>query len=125
MDSTIGNLTQLPSVLRTHKLPVEPQEGPPARFVTIDQIITLLDEIYGSRAGLAMLVDGMVTVNNNSVTPNTVILAGFKTLIGTSAGILTWSVLPGVSFTITSVGATGAVVATDASTVGYLLVESE
>lgn len=76
------------------------------------------------RAGLVTLIDGVATVNNSTVTTKTVVLAGFHALLGTSAGILTWSIVAGVSFTLTSVGATGALVATDLSQVCYLLVES-
>lgn len=76
------------------------------------------------RAGLVTLLDGTATILNGTVTPKTVVITAFKTLIGTSAGILTWTVVDGVSFTITSVGATGAIVATDLSTVCYVLLES-
>lgn len=76
------------------------------------------------RSGLIALINGAVVVNDSTVTPKTIVIAGFKTLIGTSAGILTWTVVAGTSFTITSVGATGSVVATDASLISYFLVET-
>lgn len=95
-------------------------------FMRIDGIWTLNTSIANHviRSGLVALVNGTVTVNSSTVTPKTVVMAGFKTLIGTSAGILTWTVVDGTSFTITSVGATGAVVSTDASLISYFLVES-
>lgn len=80
--------------------------------------------ISSHRAGVVALINGAATVNSSTVTAKTVVLVGFKTLFGTSAGILTWEVVAGVSFTITSVGATGSVVATDSSVVWYVLLES-
>lgn len=76
------------------------------------------------RLGSATLVNGTVTVGNTAVTANTKVMAWFSAVGGTTAGILTGSVVAGTSFTITSVGATGTTVSTDTSVVNYLLIDN-
>ena len=68
------------------------------------------------RAGNATLVGGTVTVNNTSVTANTIVMLSRKTAGGVT-GELTYTVSAATSFTI------NASVGTDTSTVSYLLIE--
>ena len=70
----------------------------------------------GQRAGNATLVGGTVTVNNATVTANTIVMVTRKT-IGGVPGNLTYTLSAGSSFTINS--ANGA----DTSTVSYFLIE--
>lgn len=69
------------------------------------------------RAGNAVLVAGTVTVANTSVTANTVAIPVCKTPGGTQ-GFLSYSLDPGVGFTINSSSGS------DTSTVSYLLIEN-
>lgn len=84
----------------------------------------VLPNVTNPSAGSATLVNGTITVNNTEVTAQTKVKATFQTVGGTTAGILIYTVIPGTSFTITSVSATGTTVATDISVVDYLLVEN-
>lgn len=84
----------------------------------------VLPNVTNPSMGTATLVNGTVTINNTEVTAQTIVMAGFKTVGGTTAGILNWSVSAGTSFTITSVSATGTTVATDTSDITYMLVEN-
>ena len=70
-----------------------------------------------ARCGTATLVAGTVTVTSTGTTANTVVLLTRKTAGGT-IGDLTWTVSAGASFTINSA------LATDTSTVAYLLIET-
>lgn len=70
----------------------------------------------GQRAGNATLVGGTITVNNATVTANTIVMVTRKT-IGGVPGNLTYTLSAGSSFTINS--ANGA----DTSTVSYFLIE--
>jgi hypothetical protein len=69
------------------------------------------------RAGNATLVGGTVTVNNTTVTANTVVLLTRKTSGGTLGTAITYTVSAGTSFTITSDSAL------DTSTFSYMLIE--
>lgn len=69
------------------------------------------------RAGNATLVTGTVTVNNTTVTANTVVLLTRKTSGGTIGLAITYTVSAGTSFTISSDSAI------DTSTFSYLLIE--
>lgn len=70
-----------------------------------------------ARAGNATLVGGTVTVSNNTVTANTLVILTRKTAGGTIDD-LTYTLSAGTSFTITSASGT------DTSTVTYLLIEN-
>lgn len=88
------------------------------RSVLLDAAGGTLQYKSGSnqRAGTATLVAGTITVANTSVTSNTVINASRRTSGGT-IGLLSYSVTPGTSFTISSASAS------DTSTVTYELLE--
>jgi hypothetical protein len=68
-----------------------------------------------SRIGSAVLVAGTVTVANTSITAATLIFLNRSTTGGT-AGHLSYTTIPGTSFTINSSNAA------DTSTVNYLLI---
>lgn len=69
------------------------------------------------RAGNAVLVAGTVTVNNTTVTANTIVMLTRKTAGGTPGTLITYTVSAGTSFTINSDSAL------DTSTFSYFLIE--
>lgn len=69
------------------------------------------------RAGNAVLVAGTVTVNNTTVTANTIVMLTRKTAGGTVGTLITYTVAAGTSFTINSDSAL------DTSTFSYMLIE--
>lgn len=69
------------------------------------------------RAGNATLIGGSITVNNTSVTANTVVMLTRKSTGGTIGFAVTYTVSAGVSFTISSDNVL------DTSTYSYLLIE--
>lgn len=69
------------------------------------------------RAGNATLIAGTVTVNNTTVTANTIVILTRKTSGGTIGTAITYTVSAGASFTITSDNIL------DTSTFSYLLIE--
>ncbi|MGR3221321.1 MAG: hypothetical protein ACUZ8H_16110 [Candidatus Anammoxibacter sp.] len=85
-------------------------------FSTLGDAISIPSGSNG-RAGNATLVAGTITVTNNSVTANTIILLTKKTN-GGSIGTITYTLNAGTSFTITSDSGT------DTSTYSYLLIEN-
>ena len=68
-----------------------------------------------AQAGTATLVTGTVTVSNISVTASSIIIVSRK-VAGGSIGDITWTLIPGVSFTLTSDHPL------DTSTMSFLLV---
>lgn len=76
------------------------------------------------RSGSFTLVLGEATVLNPSVTEKTIVLVSRKVAAGTLGQGFTYSLSPGVSFTVISVGAVGGTVATDESEISFFLVES-
>lgn len=68
------------------------------------------------RAGNAVLVGGTVTINNTTVTANTLVMLSPKTASGT-LGTYTYTLSAGASFTINSSSAI------DTSTISYFLIE--
>lgn len=86
--------------------------------VTIDTGIPLsIKSGTDQRAGNTTLVGGTKTVNNSTVTANTIVMVSRKTAGGTLGTSFTYTVSAGVSFTITSGNPL------DTSVVSYLLVE--
>lgn len=69
------------------------------------------------RAGNAVLVAGTVTVNDTTVTANTIVMLTRKTSGGTPGTLITYTVSAGTSFTINSDSAL------DTSTFSYFLIE--
>lgn len=92
--------------------------APTSRYRNIYAANIVADSVSApaSRVGNATLVAGTVTVLNTTVTVDTVISLTRKTVGGT-VGDLSYTVSPGVSFTINSTSAL------DTSVVSYLLTE--
>lgn len=80
----------------------------------LTQIVTQLDGIPGLTWGTATLVAGTVTVNDTSLTANSVPLHSRITAGGTT-GTVTVTVIPGTSITFSSTSAT------ETSVIGYLI----
>lgn len=80
-------------------------------------VVFTLQSGANQRAGNATLVGGTVTVNNGSVTANTIVMLTRKTSGGTIGTGVTYTVSAGISFTITSDNVL------DTSTFSYLLIE--
>lgn len=79
--------------------------------------------IDGARClGNVTLIDGTATILDAEINVGTLIMLTRKTVGGTIGSDLVYSINPGVSFTITSVGAVGGVTATDTSVVSYLVI---
>src|SRR5438132_2762274 len=77
-----------------------------------------VQEGANQRMGQATMVGGTVTVSNNTVTANTrIFFSRVATGAGVAGGIITYTINPGVSFTLNS----GA--GTDTSTFNWLLIE--
>lgn len=75
-------------------------------------------------AGTATLASGTVTVATTSVTASSVILVSYNEVAGTSGANVeapSSSIVAGTSFVINGVDTAGAVVATDTSTVNWLI----
>lgn len=92
----------------------------PQTFGNISQsVAALLSVASGAnqRAGNATLVAGTVTVNNTTVTANTIVMITRKTSGGTLGTAITYTVNPATSFTINSDSAL------DTSTFSYFLIE--
>lgn len=70
----------------------------------------------GARVGTAALAAGTVTIANTGVTASTLVVVNHRS-IGPNAGVLGYSVNPGVGFTINSTNAA------DANGISYMLVE--
>lgn len=81
------------------------------------------NKVNDPRSGTLTLINGQKTVLDPSVTDKTVVQLSRKLVSGTIESGLSYSVSPGVGFTVTSVGAVGGIVDTDNSTVGYSLIE--
>lgn len=85
----------------------------------IADVLTALQSAVGAtptfQTGSATLVAGTVTVPNTSVLTGYVILLS-RVAIGGTPGMLTYSIVSGTSFTITSTSAT------DTSTIAFLIV---
>lgn len=79
-----------------------------------------------ARVGTATLVAGTVTVNDTSVTANTMIILSRKSINGsTAAGTLTvGTITAATSFVINSLQSDAAVETDDVSIVWYLLIET-
>lgn len=69
------------------------------------------------RAGNAVLISGVKTVNNTTVTANTIVMLTRKTSGGTIGTAITYTLSAGASFTITSDNIL------DTSTFSYMLIE--
>lgn len=70
-----------------------------------------------ARAGIATLSAGAVTIANNSVTANTLIILGYHGTPSSPGAVFVHSVTVGTGFVINSTSAT------DASSISWLLVE--
>lgn len=81
------------------------------------------DQMEDPRSGTLTLINGTKTVLDASVTSKTVVQLTRKLTSGTISSGLSYSVDPGVGFTVISVGPVGGIVETDNSTVGYSLIE--
>jgi hypothetical protein len=97
-------------------------DGPGGVYVyeklTLDTAIPIaIKSGTNQRAGNATLVAGTVTVNNTTVTANTIVLLTRKTSGGTIGTAITYTVSAGTSFTINS----DSII--DTSTFSYLLIE--
>lgn len=79
--------------------------------------------IAGARCiGNVTLIDGTATILDAEINAGTLVMLTRKTVGGTIGSDLVYSITPGVSFTITSVGVVGGVTATDTSVVSYLVI---
>lgn len=79
--------------------------------------------ILGARClGNVTLINGTATVLDAEINVETLIMLTRKTVGGTIGSDLVYSIDPGVSFTITSVGVVGGITATDISVVSYMII---
>jgi hypothetical protein len=76
------------------------------------------------RAGTAVLVGGTVTVNNTSVAATDLLVLTRITAGGTLGIGFTYTFIASTSFTINAVDSAGALLITDTSTVGWILVSN-